>query len=387
MRICIVADRFPKLSETFVLHQVEGLQARGHDVSVLCNAGGETAPPCPARRRWDGLAGLRPSIDRLPWRLQHRARRSLDRLDAGYLGGFDVILAHFGYEGARVAALAREAGGLPPLVTIYHGHDVATVAHDGAFALYDDLFRHGALHLPVNDAFRETLIAAGAPRDRTLTHHMGIDPAAFPFHARDWSRRPVEIVSVGRLTEKKGYAHALDALARLGDLDWRWRIVGDGEEAQALAARTSALAVRDRIVWMGPQPHDRVRALMAEAHLFLLPSVTAANGDAEGVPVSLMEAMASGVVPVSTRHSGIPDLIEDCVSGFLAPERDADRLAATLREAMTRPERLGTMAEAGHSRVLDAFNAGRQIAALEGLLRSAVDSGTAAPATAARRSA
>lgn len=387
MRICIVADRFPRLSETFVLHQVEGLRARGHDISVLCNAAGGSAAPCPTRRRWNGFAGLQPWVDAMPSRVRHKARQSLDRLDAGYLGGFDVILAHFGYEGARVAALARENEGLPPLVTIYHGHDVATVAHDGAFALYEDLFGHGALHLPVNDAFRRTLIAAGAPADRTVTHHMGIDPVAFPFQTRDWTHRPMEIFSVGRLTEKKGFSVALNALEQLPDLDWQYRVVGNGEDAQSLMRQAAGLAVRDRINWLGPLPHNRVRALLTEAHLFLLPSVTAANGDAEGVPVSLMEAMASGAVPISTWHSGIPDLIEDGVSGLLAPERDAVRLAERLREAMTRPDRLGPMAEAGRARVLDAFNAGRQIAVLEHLLRAVVEAGRAPAAGSARRSA
>lgn len=376
MRICIVADTFPKLSETFVLHQVDGLRARGHEVSVLCNERGRAQPPCEVRPRWGRMAPLRPGVDRLPGRLRHRIRRSLDRLDLGFLQRFDVILAHFGYEGARLAVLAGDTGKLPPLVTIYHGHDVATVAHSGAFAIYEGLFRHGALHLAVNDRFRQTLVSAGAPRDRTLTHHMGIDPEGFVFRPRDWSRRPVEILSVCRLTEKKGIAVALDALERLRliapELDWRYRIVGDGELAGDLAARAARMHAGDRVAFLGAQPHDRVRQLVAESHLFLLPSVTGSDGDAEGVPVSLMEAMASGAVPVSTRHSGIPELIEDGISGLLAPERDAAALAETLREALAQTGKLAPMADAARKRVEDAFNAPNLIDRLTGRLEEVV---------------
>lgn len=379
MRICIVADVFPRLSETFVLHQVEGLEARGHDVEVLCRevqAAADTpnarALRRKARRRWGALSVLEPCVGRMPPRARHKATGLLDRLDAAYLRGFDVALAHFGYEGARMARLKRRAPGSPPLVTIFHGHDVATVWHDGATHLYDELFRVGALHLCVNRRFRDLLIEAGAPEGATRVHRMGVASDDLPFRTRDHAQRPQAILTVARLTEKKGVAYALRALARLREthpaLDWRHRIVGDGALRAELEALRDGLGLDDRVAFLGARPHDEVRRLLAESHVFLLPSVTAADGDAEGVPVSLMEAMASGAIAVSTRHSGIPDLIEDGRTGYLAPERDAEALAEKLARALSPDPGRAALAEAARRDVERSFNLETQLDALEAAL-------------------
>ncbi|MFW5642341.1 MAG: glycosyltransferase [Roseicyclus sp.] len=373
MRICVVAEKYPLLSETFVRAQVEGLAARGHEVEVLCSeamADGPGGGPG-VRRRWGVFAAANRPVGRAAPRLRHKAWRLMDRLDAGYLSGFDAVLAHFGYQGARVASALRGAPRAPPLVTIYHGHDVATVAHDGAMWIYDELFRTGALHLAVNDAFRRTLVAAGSPADRTLVHRMGISADAFAFRQRDWSERPLRILTVGRLTEKKGIACAIEALGHLArrhpQIDWRHEIVGTGELEEALHRQAAASPVAGRIAFLGARPHDEVRHRLDAAHIFLLPSVTAANGDAEGVPVSLMEAMSSGALVVSSAHSGIPELVEDGVTGFLAPERDAAALALRIAAA-ARVAEPGRIARAAREKVGRDFDAARQMDRLEDLL-------------------
>ncbi|PTE20170.1 colanic acid biosynthesis glycosyltransferase WcaL [Cereibacter changlensis JA139] len=373
MRLCIVVDTYPRLSETFVQAQAEGLAARGHEVEVLCRESGASGQHGPIRiRRWWGLlAALNGPTERLGFGPRHKVRRALDRMEARYLSGFDVVLAHFGYEGARVAAVLSRLEKAPPLVTIYHGHDVATVIRNGAMSLYDQLFRVGALHLPVNAVFRQMLVDAGAPPERTLVHHMGIASGAFASAPRDWNARPLRILSVGRLTEKKGFAVAIAALERLAedypDLDWRYEIVGTGALQEPLRAQAESSAVAGRISFLGARPHAEVQRLLAAAHVFLLPSVTAANGDAEGVPVSLMEAMASGALTVSTDHSGIPELIEDGVTGFLAPERDIPALARRLAAAAHGdcPEGI---TRAAAEKVRQDFDADHQLLSLELLL-------------------
>ncbi|SHI29354.1 colanic acid/amylovoran biosynthesis glycosyltransferase [Wenxinia saemankumensis] len=367
-----MVDAFPKLSETFVLDQVEGLRRRGHRVEVLCNR--VTVPGC-GRPHWGPLSGLRPLLSRLPLRAGHRFRRALDRLDGSFLSEFDVVLAHFGYEGARIADLAAHRPGLPPLVTIYHGHDVATVHHDGGLSLYGTLFREGAAHLPVNDRFRGMLVEAGAPRARTRVNHMGIDLSRFRFAARDWTARPLRLLSVCRLTEKKGIGDAIAALdilqKELPDLDWSYDIVGGGELAARLRMQVRESSVSRRITFHGPLPHREVHRLLTRCHLFLLPSVVAGNGDAEGIPVSLMEAMATGAVAVSTYHSGIPELMENGVSGLLAPERDPRALASLLRGVAADPKGLALMARRGRATIETGFDAQRQLDLLEAELRLA----------------
>lgn len=389
MRICLVADVFPRLSETFVLDQALCLSARGHEVEVLCRrdawrgAGldGEAAVLQARTWTWWGPArGLDGTVARLSPRWRHRAGAALDLAAARRLARCDAIVAHFGYEGARVARLMRRVPGLPPLVTVFHGHDVATVAPDEIGRLYADLFAHGARHLAVNAVFRDALVAAGAPADRTAVHRSGTRIDAIPFVPRSRGAAPWTLLSVARLTEKKGIAYALRALGRVRDrrpdLDWRYAIIGDGELRGALEALCDSLGLADRVAFLGPRPSEAVRRRLAEADVFLLPSVTAANGDAEGVPVSLMEAMASGALVVSTVHSGIPELVAPGETGLLAPERDVEALAERLVEALSMdPARRAAMSRHARLRVEADFDVVRQTDALARLLAELVDEG------------
>ncbi|WP_349370905.1 glycosyltransferase [Salinarimonas sp.] len=388
MKICIVADEFPRLSETFVSDQALCLRERGHDVEVLCRrrAGGRGAIPeelraaAPRTRTWWRAASpLDGAVARLPPRWRHRAGAALDLLSARRLSKVDVIVAHFGYEGARVARLMRRVNGLPPLVTIFHGHDVATVPPERIGALYADLFAHGARHLAVNAAFCAALVAAGAPAERMRVHHVGARLDHIPFAPRNRGKGPLNLLSVCRLTEKKGIAYALRALAvmkaRRPQHDWRYRIIGDGEGRAELEALGRALRLDDRVTFLGSRPAATVRERLADAEVFLLPSVTARNGDAEGIPVSIMEAMASGALVVSTVHSGIPELVAAGETGLLAPERDVEALADRLIEAADMaPERRAAMARAARRRVEEDFDVMRQTEKLERELAALVRS-------------
>jgi colanic acid/amylovoran biosynthesis glycosyltransferase len=111
---------------------------------------------------------------------------------------------------------------------------------------------------------------------------------------------------------------------------------------------------------------------MDAAHVFVLASVTAADGDEEGTPVSLLEAQASGLPVVSTLHAGIPEIVTDGVSGRLVEERDADALAASLRELATQPQRWERMGRAGRERIEESYDAGRCVEALEAIYREAI---------------
>lgn len=387
MRICIVADTFPSLSETFVVDQALCLLARGHEVEVLCQRANWSAGPASAaagalagrtRCWWGPASALGGVTARLSPRWKHRVGTALDLVSARRLSRCDVIVAHFGYAGVRVARLARRVRKLPPLVTIFHGHDVATVGPERLGSFYADLFAVGARYLTVNDAFRRMLVAAGAPDAHTRVHHLGARIDTIPFSPRRREGPPETLLSVCRLTEKKGLAYALQALAQVRRRDpaqpWRYRIVGDGEQRAELERASEALGLSDRVEFLGARSSEEVRRHLAEADVFLLPSLTAANGDAEGIPVSLMEAMASGAIVVSTVHSGIPELVTDGLSGLLAPERDADALAEKLSSLLRMPAAArAEIAAAARSRVEEGFDVRRQTETLERELTTLVE--------------
>ena len=191
-------------------------------------------------------------------------------------------------------------------------------------------------------------------------HHMGVDTERYRFRLR---RRdpdaPVELLTVGRLIEKKGVAYALRAVAGLAEagLPCRYRIVGDGPQRQDLERLRDELGLQDRVQFLGWREQQSVIGLMQDCDILLAPSVTAENGDQEGIPVTLMEAMASGMLVASTWHSGIPELVEDGVSGRLVPERDADPLtAALLRLCRDDAELWPGYSEAARGKILEEFD-------------------------------
>ncbi len=381
LSVCVVTDTFPKLSETFVLSQIEGLQQAGVDVHVVAD---RVAEPSDETRhlnvepRWGPVSRIEPGVRGLPPRLADRGVTVLDRVFANRLRGVDAVIAHFGMNGVRVARTGHRTPGFPQLITLFHGFDVSMAAQDGTLSQYRPLFSHPGLLLTVNRPFRDTLIAAGAPPDRTRVHHLGIRPETIPFRQREWSG-PIRFLSVGRLTEKKGIEIALRALGRLRGadpgLDWHYDIIGDGELRLRLEALSRELGLADRVRFLGAQPHAAVRDAMAEADSFLLPSRTAATGDQEGIPIVLMEAMAAGLLVVSTRHSGIPELVRDGETGLLSDEGDVDDLVQVLRRVFETGDMRDPVVNAARRTVETEFNAERQSAELVGWIEDLAKTG------------
>ncbi|ASY59428.1 glycosyltransferase [Sinorhizobium sp. CCBAU 05631] len=371
MRVGFVVGQFPMLSETFVIGQMAGLLRRGFQVEVVCNGISdynfadrrqEPLATLLARTRdwWGAASRLRPAIGRLPPKLRDKASTALDMSSVARLNACDVIVAHFGHNGARAARLKKWKRLTPPIVTIFHGYDVGVPLKERGLGRYDDLFQHGALNLTVNDYFRRVLIEAGAPEAKVAVHHMGIDLKKIPYEWKSWCGATVQLISVCRLAEKKGIEFALRALGRLRStapaLDWRYTIIGDGPLRPELEALAAELGIASRVSFLGSLPHQDVKQWLRRSHAFVLPSVTAENGDVEGIPVALMEAMAAGLTVVSSTHSGIPELIEDGKTGFLAAERDVETLADRLRFIAEHPDECEIIARDARRKVEAEFD-------------------------------
>jgi len=347
MRIAVLVREFPNVSETFVLGQVTGLIDRGCDVTVLAENAPDGTVVQPAVARY-GLAGKAVYYVSLKDALRHPATalRSLrfgaqaGRVMRAYgaasrLPPFDVIHCHFGplgLLGARLRALGGLAG---RVVTTFHGFDItAHVAARGEH-VYDELFRRGDLFLPISDLWRARLVELGCPPDRIEVHRMGIDLRRFRFRERE-AGVPLELVSIARLTPKKGIEYGIRAVAA-ARTPVRYRIAGEGPLRSELEALIVELGVADRVELLGAVDQDAAAALLESAHVLLAPSITAPGGDMEGIPVALMEAMATGLPVVTTRHSGIPELVTHEETGYLAPERDVDALAAGIGRVCDNP--------------------------------------------------
>jgi glycosyltransferase involved in cell wall biosynthesis len=200
--------------------------------------------------------------------------------------------------------------------------------------------------------------------------HCGIDAEKF----RSVSRQPEpgRIVCVCRLSPKKGLDVAIRACAKLRDniVKFQFEIAGDGPHRRALEKLIERLHLSDKVKLLGARPNDQLTELFSRASVFLMPCVKTLDGDMDGIPVAMMEAMACEVPVVSTAISGIPELVEDGITGRLAPENDVDALAQILQELLGDMDKIEQFGKAGRERVLTDFCISENAAMLRELIKN-----------------
>ena len=288
----------------------------------------------------------------LPQRLAGLAWRRLDRAAPAMLGLARrerprLIHAHFGFDGVEAWPIARRLG-LPLLITL-HGADITTRMDwfragkaGGRWMRYPDRLARLARerrvsYAAVSENIRQAALDAGLPDDRVHVRRIGVDTARFTPGGDPVPKRARRILFLGRLVEKKGCSFLIEALGRVRNElpDAELVIAGDGPDRAALENLARGVP---GIRFMGAVTRPQVMALLQQARVFCLPSVTAASGDAEGLPLVLLEAQASGVPVVTSARGGATEGILDGISGYAVPERDvttlADRLVRILRDDM-----------------------------------------------------
>lgn len=410
LRIGVLVESFPELSETFVVQLVVGLLELGHDVRIVALRAGDgvhvtpevaehalldrtVALGIPAGRRERALSAPRAMASRLRRRrpvrdlvdprrggrslLSLRALHAAAALDARPepLPRFDVIHAHFGKNGLLATQLADVGVLDAPLVVTFHGNDVTAYPRELGDDVYAPLFRRAAAVTGVSRFVVDRLVGLGAPPAQL--HRIPMPFAADRFVGRPPQPErpgPVRLVSVGRLVDKKGFDDLLDAVARLRDdeVDVALRIVGDGPRRDHLARRIVELDLAGRVELLGALGPDDLAAQMSAADLFVLASVTAPNGDHEGLGVVLQEAQAIGLPVVATRHDGFPDAVVEGESALLVDEHAPDQLAAAIAELAADRDRWSAMAAAGGRHVRDTFDRTTVATAFDQLLREVV---------------
>lgn len=310
----------------------------------------------PLRRRWNEISRWLGSFYAQPYR------------DVALKAGVRIFHAHTGWEAARTATVARSSG--IPMVASFYGRDVSALPRNPYWRiLYERLFGIADLFLVEGPHLGESLKGLGCPADKVRVVHLGVDLARIPFRERELHPGPVKILMSCSLREKKGVRYALEALAHCREArPWQLKILGDGPLRGDLERRTEELGLGERVVFLGYVSYEEHLEALNEADIFLSPSVTAADGDAEGgAPVALIEALAAGLPVVATRHCDIPEVVLDGETGFLIPERDVEALSRAIRHLLTDPPRWPAMGKAGRSHVDREFNVGRQVERTERL--------------------
>lgn len=392
MKVAYVVGRFPAMSQTFVLNQITGLIDRGVEIDVYARYRdtdtvqhgavstyrlaertyyARAVSSNKARRRGQlalllarALAGSRKSSAGISRVLRHGRVDGTRALGFSYLAAngnptYDAILCHFGSEGILGAAL-RNVGLLKgPLLTAFHGFDLSRSLQEEGRDMYERLFAEGDLFLPVTDFWKHRLVELGCPAERILVHRMGVDCERFIFTPRTLPREgPAHLITVARLVEKKGVEYAIRAVAACAQagMPVTYTVVGSGPLQPALNALIQELGAQSYITLVGPKPQEEVAHLLRQAHVLLAPSVTAADGNMEGLPVALMEALATGLPVISTRHSGIPELVQHDRTGLLVPERDPVALASALMLLLSNGGLYVSLSTEGRRRVETEFD-------------------------------
>ncbi len=396
MRVAVLTPEFPSVSQTFVMNQIVGIVDAGHDVQVFAlRAAAAEARHEDIRRHdllgrttWFTLAsnrtvraisslwtGCRLFISRPSATLRSAAVLARDRRPVAVQSTlrvaaplirkarhFDVLYCHFGEIGIIAHRLRRLGLLSGRLVTVFHGFDITRFVKERGREVYAELLAGGDLFLPVSERWKRRLLELGAAPAKIRVHRMGVDCARFTYKPRQL--RPdetVRIVTVARLVEKKGIEYSIRAVAELLGRGHRidYRIVGDGPLRAALRSVIDETGCGAHIRLLGPLAQREVIEVLGGAHLLMLTSVTDADGDQEGIPVSIMEAMAMGLPVISTWHSGIPELIADGVTGVLVPERDVQATASAVEELIATAGCWPEMGAAARARIRAEYDSRR----------------------------
>jgi glycosyltransferase involved in cell wall biosynthesis len=292
--------------------------------------------------------------------------------------GVRHVHAHFATHSALAAWAIGRLTGIPYSFTA-HADDIFVPR-----PMLEDKAREASFVVTISEFNRRYLLRelGDAARSRIRVVHCGVDAEAFAPLPPASADAPFTILCVARLEEKKGQHHLIEACRRLDEkgVALRCWLVGEGAERDRLTRLRDAAGLGGRVELLGALSRDRIRRLMADAHVFALPSVVAGGGRADGIPVALMEAMAMQRPVVSTRTSGIPELVEDGVSGLLVGPGDAQALADALDRLRTDPGRAAELARAARLAVCERFDLHRNAAQLQQLFAQAADT---APDTAA----
>jgi len=351
LKILFVESVFPPSSGTAVLYQITGLIDRGYTVYIYAKRKGLLELGHPDIMKYNLL---KHTYFHSP--LQGKTNQ-LNNLPPD-LATFDIIYCQFG-DRATVFLPIKEGQNLKAkFVTCFRGADLSKNVKQNPNK-YDLLLRKGDLFLPVCDAFRRRLISLGCDPKKIIVHHSAIDCKKFSFKSRTFNKGDiVNMVTVCRLVEKKGLTYSIRAVAQLIRKypDIRYDIVGFGPLEQELKQLIEKLGVQNQIRLVGRVSEDEVAAMLDNTHIFVLASVTAKSGDEEGIPNALKEAMARGIPVVSTYHSGIPELVDNGVSGFLVPQRDVKMLAKRIEYLINNPNLWYKMGLAGHNKVNDGYD-------------------------------
>jgi len=406
-RIAYIMSRFPKITETFILYEMQAAEMAGANVEIFPLNGGTTGKMHREAVAYVKRAHFLPFLsveilrDNFVALLKHpglwlktlfkvvRANLGCRRFLMGALAVFpkcvtiarrmqelqiDHIHAHFASHPAAAAWIIHQFSGIP-YSFVAHGSDLHRSQH-----MLRDKVRDAAFVVAISEYNRRIIldVAGDNHAAKVTVIHCGVNPVDFRSD-HDSAHKPVGapgliVFCIGTLHEVKGQRYLIDAVsrARANRHDLTLHLVGDGLDQEILEQQVAAAGLTDYVIFEGRRDRHEIIRLLQTADVLVVPSVPTASGRREGIPVVLMEAMASGVPVVASRLSGIPELVQHQVNGLLAEPRDAGGLASAIELLCNNPELRTQLGDAGRKTVEENFNMETNVGCLLRRIRSTI---------------
>lgn len=286
----------------------------------------------------------------------------------------EVVLAEYGPTGVAMLEACALSG--VPLVTHFHGFDATLKPVLAKYEKgYERLFREAETIVAVSEVMKHDLLQLGAQRDRLVVNPYGVDSSLFRSACPEEAK--AHFVAVGRFVEKKSPLTVVRVFARVAEEvpGASLEMIGDGSLRAECIDLAKQLGVDDRVKFSGVRSHAEVAESMRRARCFVQHSVTPASGDKEGTPNSVLEAAASGLPVVSTRHAGITEAVVHGETGLLCEERDEESMFRNMMTMATDPVLAGRYGRAGREHVRANYDYRGRLCRLYEIVRSASGSG------------
>jgi colanic acid/amylovoran biosynthesis glycosyltransferase len=300
-----------------------------------------------------------------PWQISASEVRTLQRV----LAEAKARLLHIYFGQIAVHLLPLIRAWKNPSIVSFHGADVMVDMNKAGYRGATQQMLHAVnLVLVRSESLRRALVDVGCDPEKIEVQRTGIPLEEFPFRERSFPKNGEwRFVQAGRLIEKKGLPVTLRAFATFlkQHPSATLTIAGEGPLLPELEKFARELGVSDRVSFTGFVSQERLREIYYASHIFLHPSQTGRDGNQEGIPNSMLEAMATGLPVFATEHGGIPEAIENGVSGVLVPERDHEAMASALISATRDPYFLSPIARSGAQVVRQNFDLTTQAQRLE----------------------
>jgi colanic acid/amylovoran biosynthesis glycosyltransferase len=357
LKIAFIVNKFPKISETFILNQITGLIDLGHDVVIFAKSKSEDSKTHCEINKYklnEKVIYLKPPQNKIIRVLKaiflisinifknpliilrslniFKFKKDSLSLKLFYTvvpflkNDFDILQCHFGKIG-NIGATLKEIGIKGKLVTMFHGSDIRKgVGKNKDY--YKKLIKYGDCFLAISNYNYENLVAFGMPIEKIIYHPVGIDTEKFVLknnYAFNIREKRVIISTVARLVEEKGLKYGIEAVAKVlkrnKNLDLKYYIIGSGYLEKNLKNLVKQLGLENNIFFLGEKTHEEVIEIMNKTDIFILPSI------AEALPVVLMEAQAIGLPVIATSVGSVDQVVMNGKSGFIVPKMDSDALA------------------------------------------------------------